>query len=277
MERAIEFVPAGRLSLDRLADLFTRSFEGYFYHMTALPDQLAQRVRVEQIDLWRSPVLLAGGEPAGVALVALRGERAWCGGFGIVSRQRGQSMARRLAETMLDEARNGGARYFTLEVLARNERALHIYKQTGMRIVRDLLVLEWRHTPGATLSEGPTLVNTAPANLLALFGLLHPAPPAWQRDLPALLSRGGMHGLALEEAGRPVAYALFQTAPGSGARIIDLGARDGASATTLLHGLKSRFARLTTVNEPEHSPITAALVAAGFTEIDRQHEMVAVL
>ena len=275
MDNDIQFAPAGTLPLDQLAKLFTRSFEGYFYATTMLPDQLAQRVRVEQIDLWRSPLLLVAGEPVGVALVALRGERAWCGGFGIVPPSRGKGLALLLAQQMLAEARAGGALRFTLEVLTRNERAAQVYQRAGLRSVRDLLILEWRRSPGAPTDAGPALANGEPEDLLATFGRLHLTPPAWQRDLPALLARSGLRGLALSEGDQLSAYTLYQEAPGGGARIIDLGAQDQSAALRLLASLKQRFERVMTVNEPDDSPTTRALVAAGFIELDRQHEMAA--
>jgi Acetyltransferase (GNAT) family len=269
----IQFAPAGTLPLDRLAELFTRSFEGYFYAMNVLPEQLAQRVRLEQIDLWRSPLLMVAGEPAGVALVALRGERAWCGGFGITMPWRSKGMALPLAQQMLEEARQGGAQHFALEVLARNERATQVYLRAGLRAVRDLLILEWRRSPGADPNGGPDLAHAKPEQLLASFARLHPTPAAWQRDLPTLLSRSGLRGLALREGEQLSAYALYQDAPGGGARLIDLAAVDQAAALRLLASLKQRFERVTTVNEPDDSPTTHALIAAGFIELDRQHEM----
>ncbi|KPV47876.1 hypothetical protein SE17_41095, partial [Kouleothrix aurantiaca] len=136
-----QFVPATSLSLDALADLFTRSFEGYFYPATVSAEALAQRVRGEQIDLARSVLLQVDGAPAGLAIVALRGGHAWCGGFGIVSAQRGRGLALPLAEAMLASARTAGARRLSLEVLTRNAPAIATYRRAGLEHVRDLQIL----------------------------------------------------------------------------------------------------------------------------------------
>lgn len=273
MNHALHFAPAGTLPLDQLAKLFTNAFEDYFVPVLMLPEQLAQRMRSEQIDLWHSSVLSVAGEPAGVALIALRGSRGWCGGFGIRKPWRGQGLALPLAHKMLEEARAGGAQQFTLEVLAQNKRAAQVYARAGFVTQRDLLILEWRHTPGQELASGPSLAALDPARMLALFEPFHQVQAAWQRDLPSLLVRGGLHNLTLLEDDSPRAYALYQELPSGGARLMDLGARDSEAAALLLGGLKQQFARLITVNEPTDSLFAGALVAAGFVELDRQHEM----
>src|SRR4051812_28928051 len=97
------YVPASSFALDALAEIFTRSFEAYFYPSTVTAEQLAARVRMENLDLQRSLVILLGEQPVGVALLGLRGERAWCGGFGVMLPFRGRGLAHQLAAAMLDQ------------------------------------------------------------------------------------------------------------------------------------------------------------------------------
>jgi hypothetical protein len=127
------------------------------------------------------------------------------------------------------------------------------------------------------LQEGdnppPAIAQSHPALLLAYFAALHPVPAAWQRDLPALLVRGGMEGLALMGDEHLRAYALLTPTPDSGARVEDLGAENAEWAAMLLSALQARYARLISVNEPADSALTPAFEAAGFSEADRQHEL----
>jgi hypothetical protein len=161
-------------------------------------------------------------------------------------------------------------------VLTRNQPAIKTYARAGFQPVRDLQVLEWRRSQELRQQGDdklqPRLAQSAPTALLAHFAALHPAPAAWQRDLPALLVRGGMDGLALMDGERLRAYALLTPTPDSGARVEDVGADDVEWATTLLSALQDRYARLISVNEPADSALTPAFEAAGFIEVDRQHE-----
>jgi ribosomal protein S18 acetylase RimI-like enzyme len=235
-----------------------------------------------------------GDEPAGQALLARRGDRAWCGGFGVMLALRGRGLSHRLAAELLEQARQAGARRFSLEVLTRNERAIKTYARLGLRTERDLQILEWRRpedesrsaaSPSSVVSsqsqrttdnrQATTDIREVeePALLLNYFAALHPAPAAWQRDLPALLTRGGFRALALEEASETAAYVLYQANADGIARVEDLGARSPGQAAALLTALQARSQRILTINEPTDSPLTGAFLSMGFTEIDRQHEM----
>jgi GNAT superfamily N-acetyltransferase len=277
----IDFTSTSTFSLDTLGEIFTRSFEGYFYPGTTSGAMLATRARIEQLDLLRSLVMRVDGEPAGIAMLALRGERAWCGGFGVAAPFRGRGLSHQLVAAMLASAREAGADACSLEVLTRNERAIKTYLRAGFAITRDLRIFEWRspegwsaeHTAGAS-GAGDGVSEQPPAVLLEHFAALHPAPAGWQRDLPALLVRGKLHGVKLGQPARPAAYALLSAMPDGGMRIEDLGARDAQAATDLLVTLQRRFVHLASVNEPADSPITVAFDAAGFAESDRQHEMI---
>src|SRR6185369_5737561 len=96
------FPRASSLTLAALADLYTRAFGDYFYpaHVTAA--ELASRIPAEQLLLDHSPLLCVDATPVGLALLGLRGERACCGGFGIVPDQRGRGLALPLTLALLD-------------------------------------------------------------------------------------------------------------------------------------------------------------------------------
>ncbi|MEI7643142.1 MAG: GNAT family N-acetyltransferase [Chloroflexales bacterium] len=268
----ITFTSAATLSLEALADLFTRSFEGYFYPGTTTTEAMARRVRVESLDLCASPVILADGEPAGVALIGRRGDHAWCGGFGVVAAQRGHGLATALTVEMLSRARSTGAGRLTLEVLTRNERAVRICERAGIEITRRLLVMIWHPSDEDDNADPSPLVEVAPAELLNHFIGMHPAPAAWQRDLPALLVTSGLRGLAIPGDSGPAAYALV-TGDTEGLRLADLGARNVTSAHALLRGLQAQTRSLVSINEPTESSLTVAFYRAGFIIVDKQHEM----
>lgn len=270
---SVTITSAAGLSLEALADLFTRAFEGYFYPGITSAHTLARRVASENIDLLRSPVLRVDDEPAAVALLARRGERTWCGGFGVTAAHRGRGHAHTLARALVHEAREAGAEQLTLEVLTRNEVALRVYQQAGLAITRQLLVVVWRPPEVPLLAEAPpTLEEVDPTALvLGHFAALHPHPAAWQREPASLLALPELHGLALREDGRLTAYALAQG--DEAMRLQDFAAADADAAARLVAALQARAQSITSVNEPEASPLTKALLRAGFMVVDEQHEM----
>lgn len=273
MSEQPRFLPAS-FTLDAFAEIFTRSFEAYFYQSTAAAAELAARVRVENIDLSRSLVMLVGDEPAGQALLSLRGARAWCGGFGVLAAFRGRGLAHPLAAALVEQARQAGARSFGLEVLTRNAPAIKTYARAGLQTQRDLLVLEWRRPEeSAPPAVARAVEAAAPGWLLEHFAALHTLPAAWQRDLPSLLVWNEQQALMVAQDGRPTAYVLFYANPDGVLRIVDLAAERAEDVLTLLGALQARGVRIVDVNEPADSPFIAAFVAVGFVEIDRQHEM----
>jgi ribosomal protein S18 acetylase RimI-like enzyme len=262
---------AAQYDLHTLAGIFTSAFEGYFYPGGTSAVELATRIRLEQIDLALSRVLLAGQEPAGMALLARRGERVWCGGFGVYTPWRGRGLANMLAVDMLGAARAAGARLFELEVLTRNEPAIRAYQRAGLRSRRELLVYSWKRNDDAPAGHAPQAEEAAPAELLEHFGALHPAAPAWQRDLPTLLVREEMRGLALRSQNGLRGYLLYTG--DERVRLHDLAASDGGAARELLAALQACCSSIVSVNEPSDSPLTPAFPETGFAEADRQLDL----
>lgn len=276
----LRFVPAASVSLEEQAAALTSVFRGYQFPLVWDAAMLARKVRFEQHDLQHSLVAYDGGEVAGAAVLAVRARAGWVGGFGIVPEQRGRGRGRELMSALTGEARACGVQRLSLEVLAQNAAARRLYEGAGMRVVRDLLILERACDVdaeaggvGATKAEeSDSLKEAAPFELLAHFARLHAVPPAWQRDLPALLA-ADLRGLYLGEAERPRAYALFGTGRDGSTYISDLAAAETGDAAALCASLKGVAGALKIVNEPEHSLFTEPLLSNGFVETERQHEM----
>ena len=283
LANSLEFIRASALTLEAFAQVYSRSFEDYFYPMTQTAEGFAARIRAEQLDLYHSAVMLANGESAGQATIGLRDQRAWCGGFGIVPAWRGAGLGSLLFNAFLARAREAGATHLVLEALARNIRALSVYTNAGMQVTRDLLLLEW----AAPTQEGLamrtteldgntvwTVINVAA--LLQHHARLHPVPACWSRDVASLLVRRGLRGLGLGDPNYPDAYILFDVRD-DGIGIYDLGALDVQQAAVLLRMLQGSHKKMRSVNEPADSPLTQAFLSTGFRETDRQHELALLL
>jgi RimJ/RimL family protein N-acetyltransferase len=270
-----QFIPASSLSLESFADLFTRSFENYFYPMTMTAATFATRLRTEQLDLHHSVVLVLNDTPIGQATLGLRGDKAWCGGFGIVLEHRGKHFASALLSEFLKQAREAGAKSLSLEVLQKNTVAQGLYASAGLQRQRDLRLLEWKRDSNPSGEKMLEPLAIQPVNMpevVSNFHRLHPVSPAWQRDLPSILLQHNLLQLTCTKRSELQGYVLF-TAKDNIARIYDLGANESDSAKMLLSGLQSHYKEIYSVNEPTDNPITAVYDMCNFREYDRQYEL----
>ncbi|HVF67786.1 MAG TPA: GNAT family N-acetyltransferase [Pyrinomonadaceae bacterium] len=272
----LTYVSAADVSLAEFASAFTAGFEGYAHPVVLDAPQLARFLRLDQYDLENSFVAYEGGEAVGVAVLAVRAEAGWVPALGVVTRRRGRGLGRRMMSALVERARASGLRRLTLEVLARNATARRIYEELGMRVARDLVLLD-RTAESAAARTRPArrraLKEAAPSELLTHFARLHAAPPQWSRDLPSLLLKPGMRGLYLGARARPRAYALLTAGTDGATYLTDLAAADAASARDLSGALADLDGTLKVINEPEQSLFVTPLLGLGFVETERQHEM----
>ena len=277
----LTLVSAADVSLAEFAKAFTVGFEGYAYPVVLDAPRLARRARLDNYDLENTIVAYEGGEVVGVAVLAVRAEAGWVPALGVAPQRRGLGFGRRMMSALLERARASGLRRLRLEVLTRNETARRIYEELGMRVTRDLLLLD-RASESADARKRPTrrrtLKEAEPAELLAHFVRLHAARPQWSRDLPSLLLKGGLRGLYLGARARPRAYALLSAGADGATYLTDLAAESAEDARELTAALARRAeGQLRILNEPEESLFIAPLLDNGFAETDRQHEMLLVL
>ena len=274
-EASLRFVPASSLSLEAFAAAFNEGFVGYHRTLTTDAEKISRLGRLYQHDLHHSIVAYEGERVAGMAVLAIRGAAGWCGGFGVSPSMRGRGVGRRLLSALLDSARAAGVRKLSLEVSALNPVARRLYESAGMRVTRDLLLMDRAAEggPGGLKFEGGALEEAEPRELLAHFARLHVAAPAWQRDLPVMLA-GLARGLRLGTREGTRAYALLSAGADADVYVTDLAAAGAADAEELAAALARQVAgRLRVVNEPEESLFVAPLVASGFAVYERQHEM----
>jgi RimJ/RimL family protein N-acetyltransferase len=275
MSDSLRFIPASSLSLESFADLFTRSFENYFYPSTMTAETFAVKIRLEQLDLHHSVVLMLNDTPIGQATLGLRGDKAWCGGFGIVLEQRGKGFASALLAEFLKQAREAGAKSLTLEVLQKNIVAQRLYASAGLQHQRDLRILEWKRDSNPSQEKTLEPLVVQPVNMpeiISNFYRWHPLSPVWQRDLPSLMMQRNLLQLTCTKQGELQGYVLF-TAKDGIVRINDLATNEIDIAKILLSSLQSHYKEIYSVNEPTDNPVTAAYDVCNFRESDRQYEL----
>ena len=232
----MKLVPSDRYSLAELAELFTRGYEGYFVPMHFDEPTLRYMVEAWDIDLSRSRV----APDAGLANLAIRGDRGWIGGIAVVPEQRRGGVGRALMEAVLELAPST----VLLEVIEANEPAVKLYESLGFEKRRVLEV--WR-----------VEADEVPAERAARSTLGQTDLP-WQREdasLPADYERVEVDGGAM----------IFR-----GGTVFQLEARDEDAAAALL----SRGTVLNYVNVPEGDVAIGALERLGGELRLKQFEMV---
>ena len=270
MSQSHHFLPASAFTLEAFADLYTRSFAGYFYPMAQTVAGFSARVRIDQLDLHHSVVLLVNDVPAGQATLGLRGTQAWCGGFGIAPEFRGRGLGPPLFAQFIARARKAGATHLALEALTRNAAALKVYTGAGLRIAREMRLFEWiGDVPDPKPMDWPT---ADPVQIAQHFQRLHAVAPVWGRDLPSLLLRPGLREITMNAHGHRAGNVLFSVNENT-ARIVDVGAESADVATALLMQLQASFAKVVSIDEPADSPLTAAFDRCGFRQFDQQYEL----
>jgi ribosomal protein S18 acetylase RimI-like enzyme len=232
----VNLVPSDRFSYAALAELFTRGYEGYFVPMHFDEPTLRTMVERWHIDLSKSRV----APDAGLANLAIRGDRGWIGGIAVVPEQRRKGVGRALMEAMLELA----PPTVLLEVIEANEPAIKLYESLGFEQTRVLEV--WR-------VEAPLVEAASVAQ--ATLG---------QTDLP----------WQREDASLPPDYGRIEVEGGAmlwrGATVFQLEARDEDAAAALL----SRGTALDYVNVPDGDVAIGALRKLGGELRLKQFEMV---
>jgi GNAT superfamily N-acetyltransferase len=268
----VTFASAEGMSAGELGQVLVASFAGYRYPPSPDPEaSMTERLATEDLRLDASVIALdAGGAPAGLSLLAVRGPDSWCGGFGLTPPLRGRGLAAAMMREQARRAADAGARRLRLEVLEGNEPALRAYLGSGFRRLRDVGL--WRRD-GRVASGGPALPERPPADAADALARLGGARQVWQREpatLRRMAARPGVRGAAW-----PAAAALWRAAPWGGTMLLSVVAAHGDAARQAVAALAASLAPpVTLFNEPEDTHVGAVLRPLGFARYDRQHELI---
>ena len=133
--------PASNYSLSDLVTILNQGFEDYFIPIRFTDVMFTNMLQKDGIDLSASRIVLADGEPCGIALIArrdaLRASRL--AAMGIAKATRGKGAGSRLLKQLIEEACDRGDKEMVLEVIEQNEPAVKLYRNHGFESVRRLL------------------------------------------------------------------------------------------------------------------------------------------
>ena len=142
--------PLNKLTMQEAAELFNRSFEGYFVPVQFTQDSLKTFAQQDDIDFDASQVLVANNQRVGLALIACREKASRMGGFGIISKFRGQGAGSWFVGRLLEEARLRDETHMLLEVITQNEAAIRLYEKHRFTRLRQLLGFKAEKPTGST-------------------------------------------------------------------------------------------------------------------------------
>jgi len=131
--------PASAYSTSQIADMFTRSFEGYFVPVNINETTLLTILRRDGVDLSESRILLKDDVTIGLALIARRGWTSRLAAMGIVPEARHSGVGTWVMNHLADEARARGEKEMVLEVIEQNTAGVNLYQKIGFKTLRRLV------------------------------------------------------------------------------------------------------------------------------------------
>ena len=266
----IALTPATGLAMPALADLFNRAYEGYEVPLHV--DAGAVEFMHEAFDLSpeRSRIAWRDERPIGLAMLAVRGTRAWVGGMGVASEARRAGVGEQLMRALLDSGRAAGVKRVQLEVLEPNTRARALYEKLGFRTFRRLEVWQWDAPASAT---GSSVEACDPRDARQRLKAARRAPDPWQRE-DATIDRLDVSTPALRAVHTSGGDAIYRVTDGR-ASVLQMAAGDERTAGALLDAIRSRagVSVLRYLNVPDSDPAAAARAQRGATLTVAQFEM----
>jgi ribosomal protein S18 acetylase RimI-like enzyme len=248
-----ELRSARSLSSSERTALFNAAYEGYLMPFHIDEQQLAFMDDAFDHDLDASRVAFRDGEPIGLGNLGLRGEDAWIGGVGVVTRARRSGVGEALMRALHEEGRERGVRRVWLEVIVENTGAFALYEKLGYELVRDVEV--WT-LPGAEGDYAGREVSAAEA-----MAQLPERHEPWQRADGTLAHYNDVRGLVTDSGA--MLFCVRATAQLQ---------RYAGEPKPLLQALRA-FGDAYVLNLPTDDPAAGVLRELGGSVVVRQHEM----
>lgn len=180
--------------VETLTDCFNEAFSDYIIRFEAKPDQLAARWKKGRVDF-----NLSGGAVADNALKGfiISGVDMWKGKLttynaatGVVPSARGQKITRKLYDFLLPKFVDRGIKHCTLEVIQRNDVAVHVYEKIGFRIDRALLCFAGKlDTKNINSAKGCTISKLDSPDW-SIFDSFRDYDPSWENNNSAVEKAG---------------------------------------------------------------------------------------
>ena len=171
--------PTSNYPLPDLVDILNRGFEDYYVPVQFSMSTFTNMLRKDGIDFTASKVLIADGQPCGLALLGRRGWTSRLAAMGIAKEARGRGAGTWFMGELIKEASERGEREMVLEVIEQNEPAVNLYRKQGFETLRRLVGYTRKDAIETATAELQEIDLREMAHLVSVHGL---------RDLPWQLS-----------------------------------------------------------------------------------------
>lgn len=277
----ITIQPASEVPLHELVRALNLAYADYYVHISHTVDSFRSLTNRESVRLDASAVAMSGQRIIGMGLLAVREDRGWIGGVGVLPRHRHQGVGRIVMQSLIEQGQRLGLSTVQLEVISQNTNAHRLYESLGFVTVRELLVLyrpSGADVPPLTHESLGLTLRRMPAYsaLDALPALIREQRP-WQRQTSGLRQMVDiLDGLgAWDASGQQVGAAVYRADSGQ-VGIMDIAATSPEVGEAILAHILNRgqWNDVSYVNVPDHDIVLPALLNHGFQENLRQYEMV---
>lgn len=266
------------LPLAQIVDTFNQSFTGYFVPIQMSEDLLAEKIRVEDIDLGSSMGVFDRGKLVGFILIGLREWKGQlCGynaGTGVIPEYRGQKLPGQMYELLKAALKPRGLAKMQLEVISKNTPAIRSYRRSGMQISR-LLDCYQGKIPHLRNRPDDVIITKVDMPEDAVLQAFREVEPAWQDMYESVLKRDSSC-LAVLKKEEIVGYALYHRNRVSQLAVRADQRRRGL-ATLLLYTIQEEAqAPLKLMNiDTRAASVKGFLDYSGLNSFIRQYEMIA--
>lgn len=173
--------------MEELAELYNQTRSDYIVPMPMSAARLAEYMHVYDVDLSASCVLTDGAGPFGLGMLGVRPGRAWITRLGVVPERRQAGAGQAIVSFLLDAAQVRQIGVVWLEVIKGNMPAHHLFKRSGFRETRELLVV--RRSPISPSSAAAGMIREiVPLSHTTLFQLLEQRQerPNWLNETESM-------------------------------------------------------------------------------------------
>ncbi len=263
-------------SYEELTEAYNHTRVDYIVPMPMNAARLQEYVEVYDVDMKASAVAVDGNEILGLAMLGVRGRRAWITRLGVIRSNRRQGTGQGLVEHLIDQAQAQNAANIVIEVIENNIPAYNLFTKLGFRPTRDLLVL--RRPPKEVYTD--PAVEITPISGDGVLELLRRrrSIPSWVDAYESLVNAGKLAALRGRLPDGSRGWLVYQSTLFHLARlVVQTEAGDPvAVARALLQTLHARHPFQDTKNEnlPVDDPHWPAFQELGYIVSFRRHEMI---